>query len=190
MKRFVASRSIALVLRGVPGIYFHGLVGTVNDVEAVIHTKSKRDINRRSYDTKELLGHLKDHNSKLSYIVDQLGKLLTIRVEQAAFHPDGKQQIFMFSTEVFTVLRTSLNGQEHILALTNITDKEVSVEIDLAQLGVNETQWYDLVCQRGWMVCQRGWIAQEQELAVKLQPYDVIWLTPFVELEKSIESGC
>ncbi|MCK5529596.1 MAG: sugar phosphorylase, partial [Kiritimatiellae bacterium] len=31
VKRFIASRTIALVLQGVPGIYFHSIVGTEND---------------------------------------------------------------------------------------------------------------------------------------------------------------
>ncbi len=60
VKRYVASRSIALALRGVPAIYFHGLIGTRNDIEAVLRTKSKRDINRKVLHEEDLLDELKD----------------------------------------------------------------------------------------------------------------------------------
>jgi sucrose phosphorylase len=37
-------------------------------------------------------------------------------------------------------------------------------------------------------VGKRGWIAKDGKLDVTLQPYDVVWLIPFAELEKIIES--
>jgi sucrose phosphorylase len=40
------------------------------------------------------------------------------------------------------------------------------------------TNWYD---------SGRGWTAQQDKLVLTLQPYDVLWLTPFAELERSIE---
>ena len=70
---------------------------------------------------------------------------------------------------------------QHILALTNVSPQKFQLEIPLSLLGVAETQWYDLVCKRGWM-------AQEETLKLTLQHYDVVWLIPFVELEEIIES--
>ena len=205
VKRFVASRSIALVLRGVPGIYVHGLIGTRNDVETVLATKSKRDINRQVIDEKELIETLKDSKSNLFHIVSKLGRLLEIRVRQSAFHPNGKQQILMISPQVFAVFRISPDCNQHILALTNVTSRVCYLKISLFELGVegtyssdnlpelqpseaapfcvtpSETYWYDLVGKRGWKV-------QDQILELTLQPYEVIWLIPFVELETMIES--
>ncbi len=192
VKRFVASRSIALVLRGVPGIYLHGLIGTSNDIDAVLKTKSKRDINRTVIYEKDLVEAGKDPNSKLSYIERQLGRILEIRVQHCAFHPNGEQQILMVSPDVFAVLRISPQCDEHILTLTNITNRVCQIEIPLSKLKVKETSaivcatpeetyWYDLVGGRGWR-------AQGQKLEVTLQPYDVVWLIPLVELETSIES--
>ncbi|NET33207.1 MAG: sugar phosphorylase [Cyanothece sp. SIO1E1] len=180
VKRFVASRSIALVLRGVPGIYLHGLIGSLNDVETVLKTKSKRDINRQVVDQQDLVEALKDPKSKLSYIARRLGRLLQVRVQQSAFHPNGEQRILMISPDVFTVLRTSPAGNQHILALTNVTPRVCQIQIPVSELGIQENHWYGLVGQRGWMT-------QDQVLTVTLQPYDVVWLMPFVELEKSIE---
>jgi sucrose phosphorylase len=181
VKRFVASRSIALVLRGVPGIYFHGMLGTKNDIDAVLRSKVKRNINRRTLDEGELLQKAKDPNSKLSHILYQLGRLAELRVQNRAFHPNGDQQVMMLSKEVFAVLRTSPDGEEHILCLTNVANNISRAQVTLSELGIDEAQWYDLYGKRGWM-------AKGKKLDLTLQPYDVVWLIPFVELERSIES--
>jgi sucrose phosphorylase len=192
VKRFVASRSIALALRGVPGIYFHGLIGTANDIDTVLKTKSKRDINRKIIQKEDLDKESQDPNSKLSHIEHQLGRIREIRVRQRAFHPNGSQQILAIAPSVFALLRTSPDCEEHILTLTNVTSRVCRVEIPLSELKVDETSsivcqvpeetyWYDLIDKRGWKV-------REQKLQIVLQPYDVVWLIPFIELEKSIET--
>ena len=193
IKRFVASRSIALILKGVPGIYLHGLIGTSNDVDSVIKTKSKRDINRQIIEETTLDRDLKLPSSKLSQLTKALGRLLEIRVRQKAFHPQGKQHIFNFSPQCFVVLRISPDGTEHILTITNVSNQICQLEIPLAKLQLNNSQstfnknsennyWYDLIGNRGWRV-------QQQKIFLVLHPYDVIWLVPYVELEKNIETS-
>ena len=190
IKRFVASRSIALVLKGVPGIYLHGLIGTSNDVDTVIKTKSKRDINRQIISETALDKELKLPNSKLSQLTKALGKLLEIRVRQSAFHPQGEQQILELSARCFVVLRVAPDGNEHILTIVNISNQICQLEIPVAKLQLNNSKttldntannyWYDLVGNRGWRV-------QQQKIFLVLHPYDVVWLVPYVELERNIE---
>ncbi len=98
-----------------------------------------------------------------------------------AFHPNGEQKILTPAKDVFAVLRTAPGGGEHILTLTNVTDRAARLQLPLSEVGVNEVQWYDLYGKRGWM-------AKAQKLDLTLQPYDVMWLIPFRELERSIES--
>lgn len=181
VKRFVASRSIALALRGVPGIYFHGLIGSRNDVQLALRTKTKRDVNRTVVDEAYLARNLGEPGSKLNHISDQLGRLLEMRVRHKAFHPNAEQQVLLLSPSVFAVLRTSPGGDEHILALTNITERTCRLVVSPNEIGLGQSQWYDLVSGRGWM-------ARDSHLTVDLQPYDVLWLMPFSELERSIES--
>jgi sucrose phosphorylase len=181
VKRFVASRSIALVLRGIPGIYFHGMVGTKNDIDTVLKTKVKRDINRRTLDEREMLKKLEDPNSKLSLLSHQLGRLAELRVQYRAFHPNGEQHLLALDSAVFAVLRVSPEGDEHILTLTNVANRESRVKVALSEIGIEEDQWYDLYGKRGWM-------AQAQGLELTLQPYDVVWLIPYSELERRIEA--
>ena len=181
VKRFVASRSIAFVLQGVPAIYFHGLIGTYNDIGTVLKTKSKRDINRKRINEKELIEKLKDRNSKFSHITRQLYWIGYIRVHQCAFHPNGDQRVLMISPNIFTVLRISPDQEHHILTMTNVTGQDCRIEIPISELGVDEYHWYDLINKRGWM-------AKDQKLDIVFKPYDIIWLIPFSELEKIIES--
>ena len=171
VKRFVASRIIPLVLQGVPGIYLHSLIGTRNDIDAVLSTKSKRDINRTIIDEKAITEALKNPFSKVSRINRELGRLITIRTRQRAFHPNGNQRILMISPYIFSVLRASPDGDQYILALINVTDKVCHIEVSLSEIGIGEVQWYDLVSSVEWM-------ADEGKLYLTLQPYDTIWLEP------------
>ena len=182
VKRFVASRSIALVIRGIPGFYFHGLIGTLNDTESVLATKSKRDINRKVIDEKDIVEPLKNPLSKLSQIRNEFGRIMEIRRKEPAFHPNGEQHILTFSPAIFSVLRISPKGNEHILTLTNVTNKACCIEVPVSELGTQETHWYDLVGKKGKIA------NNHQKLEITMQPYDVIWLKPYGEIEKSIET--
>ncbi len=172
VKRFVASRIIALVLRGVPGIYMHSLIGSQNDIEAVLATESKRDINRTVIDGKAITEALQDPLSKLSRISREFGRLIAIRTKKRAFHPNGDQQVLMISSDIFAIMRISPDGDQYILTLTNVTNRVCRIEVPLSQLGIDENRWYDLVSGMEWM-------AEDQKICVTLFPYDVVWLEPF-----------
>jgi glycosidase len=178
VRRFVASRIIALVLQGVPGIYLHSLIGTRNDIEAVLASKTKRDINRTVIDAEAISKALEDPFSKVSRINRELGRLIKIRTKQQAFHPNGDQRILMLSPAIFSVLRTSPEKDQHILALTNVTSKVCKLKVSLSELGIGETHWYDLVSEVEWM-------AEGRELSITLNPYDIIWLETFCEAKKT-----
>ncbi len=170
-KRFVASRSIALVLQGVPGIYLHGLIGTANDINAVLKTNSKRAINRTLIDARAIEDTLKDPNSKLSHIDRELGALMAVRTSRRAFHPNGEQRVLSISPSVFTVLRISPEGDRCVLCLTNVTDNKCNVNVPRALLGADEIQWYDLVGKETFE-------ADGESLSLTMQPYEVMWLEP------------
>ncbi len=181
VKRYVALRSIPLVLRGVPGIYFHGLIGTSNDIDTVLKTKSKRDINRKVVDEAELGTAIEDPDSRLSHLQKQFVRILDLRVKYKAFHPNGEQRVLKISSDVFTVLRISPDREQHILALINVTDRVTEVAVPLNEKGLDRKNWYDLVGKRGWR-------AKGKRLSLTLKPYDVLWLIPFHDLEMIIES--
>jgi sucrose phosphorylase len=160
-----------MVLKGVPGIYLHSLIGTRNDIEAVLATNSKRDINRAVIDSRAINEALEDPFSKVSRINRELGRLITIRTQKRAFHPFGGQKILDIAPEIFALLRTSPDGTEKILALINVSSKACNLEIPLAELDSDETHWYDIVSGVEWM-------SDEGALYINMYPYDIVWLEP------------
>ena len=182
VKRFVASRCIALVLQGVPGIYIHGLIGTSNDINAVKTSNSNRAINRTVFDGDALIAKtLKDPNSKLFHINWELERIIPVRTKHRAFHPNGGQKILKISPHVFAVFRTSPEHDQHILSLTNVINDSISIQISIYSLDLTETEWNDLINGGEW-------IAERGELNVTLSPYEVVWLAPVNEIEKEIHS--
>ncbi|MDD5476227.1 MAG: alpha-amylase family glycosyl hydrolase [Syntrophales bacterium] len=181
VKRFVASRSIALALKGIPGIYLHGFIGSRSDIQLALRTGVKRDVNRSIIDETQLTRAIVEPGSKLHHIIDRLGRLLEIRVRHESFHPNGAQRVLSLGPDVFALMRISPSDSMHILAITNVTERRSRIEISCGELGFVESQWYDLVAGRGLVV-------RDGKLAVELEPYDVLWLAPFSEIERSIES--
>jgi len=174
VKRFVASRIIALIIQGVPGVYLHSLIGTRNDIEAVTVSHAKRDINRRIIDEDLIKKALSDPLSKVSRIGRELGRLLAIRTAQPAFHPNADQKILYLAPPIFAVLRTAPGRIQRILALVNVSNQVCKVEVPLSQLESDDEYWFDLVSEMEWAV-------DEGKLFLSVLPYDVIWLEPRTE---------
>jgi len=174
VKRYIASRSIAMVLQGVPAAYIHGIVGTPNDHNLAKKTGVNRDVNRGAIDSRVFAEALKDPRSKNSLLRKNNSRLMLIRTSQRPFHPHGSQRVLMTSPAVFTVLRTSPEEDQHLLTMTNVTNRECTIEIPLSELTLEETRWYDLVCEKEWR-------AENSTLSITLQPYDVMWLKPLSE---------
>ena len=81
----------------------------------------------------------------------------------------------MISPDLFTVLRISPEEDQHILTMTNVTDRVCSIKIPFSELRVEEMRWYDLIGEKEYMV-------KNMKLSITLEPYDVIWLIPSNEL--------
>jgi len=174
VKRYIASRSIALVLQGVPGIYAHGAVGSSNDHEAVQRTKVKRDVNRAVIHVEQITERLKYPGSRIALLARHWPVLSLTRTRERAFHPQGDQRVLMTSPHVFTVLRTSPEGDQYVLTMTNVANKACDVEVSLSDLGLDALHWHDLTGDRPVA-------AGSKTLAIHLQPYDVVWLKAIEE---------
>jgi glucosylglycerate phosphorylase len=178
VKRYIASRSILLVIQGVPGIYVHGFMGTVNDHGRVKETGVKRDVNRGFINSEEVERELTDPESKLSLIRLYGGRLYRTRTRHRAFHPRGLQKVLHLSSDVFAAVRHSPEGDECILAVTNVTGREIQLDVPLSEVGAEERQWQDLLSETSWE-------AQPGVLNITLEPYGVIWLKPARETRET-----
>ena len=169
--RYIASRAIAFVLIGVPGIYIHGFLGSKNDAEAVLEEGHTRSINRKTIKKKDLIKELNDTSSNIYKISGKLVQLIQIRSKEKAFHPNADQKVLNISNDVFVVKRTSLDRKESILTITNITKNETSVNLDRNQITKNDA---DLNFDE--LVSQKTIHCKEKTVSFTLKPYQILWL--------------
>ncbi len=168
---FIASRAMALALQGVPGIYLHSFFGTRNDIDVVSCPIFKREVNRKALDYNTLTKAIDDPDTLTSKIIRKLNSIISLRTKQSAFHPNGAQKILKVKPEIFAVLRTSPNEDQHILSLINITDDEIQIAIPLREVQVLKQEWYDLISQDKHTF-------KDENISLTLKPYDIVWLEP------------
>ena len=167
--RFIASRSIALVLRGVPGIYLPSLIGSKNDVEAVVETGSRRSINRTRIQEKRLFSAFLSDPSSVSYtIARRYLALIEARVREPAFHPGAPQRVVFLSPSIFSLIRRSRDGSRRVWCLVNVTEQQVDLELSLGDKG-----FPSLVRD---LLSGKEYAASSGTLSLALAPYQVIWL--------------
>ena len=167
-RKFLSSQGLMLALRGVPGIYFHSLVGTENDTEGVRQAGHNRSINRRKFDRQELRQNLSDEGSLQRRIFDGYRRMLAVRIAQPAFHPDAEQTFLESPHPALVALkRVSLDGCQEILVLLNVGEQAITVDLDTFSgldvgMGVSE----DLLCHEP--VVDREYV---------VPPYGIAWLS-------------
>ena len=167
--RFLLSQTVALSLRGVPGIYLHSLLGTPNDHKRVEVTGMTRAINRHQWDMDELSALLEVPESSTSILMNEYSRRIKIRREQPAFHPDAEQLVLDLDDHLLGIMRVAENGQK-IVALYNFTKtfRTVNTAALRALLGTGIDEWVDLLSE-----CSLS--TENGEL--KLKPYACHWLT-------------
>ncbi|NOY99461.1 MAG: sugar phosphorylase [Chloroflexi bacterium] len=170
--RFLAAQAIMLALRGVPGIYFHSLVGSQNWEEGVAQTGRYRTINRQKLQLDELEAELADPRSLRHHVYQGFHHLLDVRQGHPTFHPFGEQEILPIHPAVFSLLRTSPDGDEHLLCLQNISHESHEITLDLSPLPFNQADSViDIISNKRFSII-------DQKLQLCLAPYEVLWLGP------------
>lgn len=174
VQRYLASRSIALVLMGVPGVYLHGLLGSKNDAETVLEQRDLRSINRKIIRKSELVRALEDPNTTTHKVSFRLAAMIRKRNREKAFHPNAPQQVLKVADAFFVVHRTTIDGKEHILAITNVTHYNQYFRCDLSLLKISPKEWHDILSGR--IVA-----AANNVLSFSVKPYEIFWLKAVME---------
>jgi sucrose phosphorylase len=171
VRRFMASQAIMLSLAGVPGVYVHSILGSRSYREGVQRTGRNRTINREKLLRLELENSLTDASSLRYRIFQAYTYLLRVRTAQRAFHPNGGQKVLLGNRALFVVLRTSMDGQEKILCLHNVSPEVQNLQITPEQFGVQRRGMItDLVTGTRYLVTGDG------RLSLNVEPYQVLWL--------------
>ena len=159
--RFMVSQAIALAFMGMPGIYVHSLLGSRNWNAGVQQTGRLRTINREKLQAAELEAALDDAGSLRARVFEAYRHLITVRTAERAFHPNAPQEVLQLHPALFTLLRTTPDGDERIVAIHNVANHPVPLDVDALPLGKNA---HDLISGRA--------VSGPLELA----PYQVAWL--------------
>ena len=167
VERFLCAHSIMFALEGIPAVYIQSIFGSHNDLERLEHTQRNRSINRHIWDEFKLEKELSDRQSPHASIFTELKRLLSIRKKQSAFHPNATQYTLHISDDIFAFWRQSINRDQSIFCISNVTATEKLINLRDINL-INTDEWKDLIGGRLYFN------TQEQ---LSLSPYQVLWIS-------------
>lgn len=124
VQRFLLTQSVMLAMPGVPGIYYHSIVGSENDRQAAIESQINRRINRAKLDYDQLADALGDTESIRSLVFLRYKTMLSTRKIEPAFDPFGPAR-YARQGPVFIIRRGE--GDDSVCAVHNFSAEKVSV---------------------------------------------------------------
>ena len=162
IKRMLLSQGTALAMPGVPGIYFHSLVGSRNYHDGVKHTGINRAINRETFNVDWLEKELSQQGSLPKTMFDSYKRLISIRTNEKAFNPFGNFVFYDLDPRLFVMEQGCSENIERVLAIHNFSNEEVTFIIpDEITLPLN-----DLLSS----------YKVDASKVVLLEPYQMMWL--------------
>lgn len=159
LARFILAHAILLVFPGVPAIYIQSVLGSRNDYAGVESLGYNRAINRQKYDLPDIEEQLQDENSLRHKVCQKLLQLISVRKNQAAFHPDSHFTAKSYADNILIVQRGAKDGSS-ILALFNLS---------------NKAQPYPLA-DKNYRDLLTGEVINGSQ-NYEMQPYQVLWLS-------------
>lgn len=141
IRKMMLTQSIMLAMPGVPGIYFHSLVGSRNYYKGAEESGIKRRINREKLNFNDFAREVSDKESLRHKIFSSYKKIVKIRTNQIAFNPLGKAKYPKTDNNKIFVIQREHQG-ETIYAVYNFSCEEIQIKA-LAPIVydlLNETQ--------------------------------------------------
>ncbi|WP_341936304.1 alpha-amylase family glycosyl hydrolase [Marinimicrobium sp. C2-29] len=167
--RLLCSQIIMMSLEGIAAFYIHALFATPNDLDKLEATQHNRSINRTNWLLSELEELLQDPNTPQHRIFHELKRLIQIRCEQPAFHPNATQFTLHVQPEVFGFWRQSMQRTQSIFCLNNLSDTPQSISLSNINL-ISTDSWRDLIS---------GESIDDLHGTLTLTPYQCVWLTNY-----------
>ncbi|MFT5927465.1 MAG: sucrose phosphorylase [Candidatus Azotimanducaceae bacterium] len=165
--RFIAAHIIMIGLDGIPAFYIHSLLGTPNDHTRVEMTANNRAINRHIWNSDLLSTQLADKTSTHSIVLASMKRIIAIRKQQPAFHPNATQYTLHLGEGIFAFWRQSRRREQSIFCIHNITAKPIKLSLTSVNL-INTQHWYDLFTAE---------LFDDLTAMITLTPYQCLWLT-------------
>jgi sucrose phosphorylase len=163
---YLAAHTLILVFAGVPLVYINSLMCLPNNHDGMEKRGFNRAINRRSLNRKELSSILDQQNADPTNLFEELKRIVKIRRAQRAFHPQAGQSHVNLGDEVFGLLRTSEDGFQKILCITNICSRLVKLDVEKVPVSFRRTLT-DLLTN----------VQIDLDNGLQLDPYGTYWLS-------------
>ena len=167
IKRMLVTQATVLAMPGVPGIYFHSMVGSQNYKDGVKHSGINRTINREKYNIDWLEKELSTLGSLAKTIFDSYKRMISIRINEEAFNPFGEFNFLSLDDRVFIIDKFNIKKTTRILALNNYSNEKVTItlpkEIKLPLCDILSSSF-----------CDKS--TEKNELTITLEPYQIMWL--------------
>lgn len=173
-RKFLASQAIMLMLRGVPGIYIHSLLGSQNWREGVEETGRNRTINREKLNLEGVVKELNEPGTLRNRIFSGFSRMLEARRSSKAFHPAGRMEILPLTGPLFGLVRISPKQDERVICLVNLAPEAVQATFsNTVAPGATRKGFNELISGETMVPTQSG-----REMSFQLEPYGVYWLSP------------
>lgn len=167
VERFIASQTIMMSVEGIPAFYIQSFLASENDEALAAKTGQNRSLNRKQWDVDEVNTRIADSESTLAKVFYELRRRIDIRKRQKAFHPDATQFTLHIKSGMFGFWRQSLDRQQSLFVVTNITHEQKLLSLRDLNLYAS-TDWVDLLTNTT--------IDPENEELV-LAPYQTVWIS-------------
>ncbi len=168
IERFLCSQAIMMSLEGIPAFYIHSLLATSNDYARLQKTGRNRSLNRHQWEEVLLEAVLQDPESPHARVLRELSRLIQVRRQQPAFHPNATQYtLHPLNPALFVFWRQSMQRDQSIFSIHNLSDRPQDLDLAMLNLLIIDP-WCDLISG-----CE---IADIYE-TFQLQPYQSAWIT-------------
>lgn len=124
-QRFLLTQSVMLAMPGVPGIYYHSILGSENDRQAAIDSGINRRINRQKLTSSTLQDELADATTLRHLVFTGYRELMNARRDDDAFDPFGTAK-YQRQGKVFIIHRVSESGDVYALHNFSSDSSEVT----------------------------------------------------------------
>ncbi|MCD0461386.1 alpha-amylase family glycosyl hydrolase [Roseiconus lacunae] len=159
VQRFLLTQSVMLTMPGVPGIYYHSIVGSENDRQAAIDSKINRRINRAKLHYPSLAAELERPDTIRSQVFNRYKTMLTARGGEPLLAPFVAAE-YHSAGPVFVIRRSNDGGT--LFAVHNFSDSDEAITLPGEKLT-------DLLTGQ-----QLG--SGSDVTSITLQPFEFRWL--------------
>ncbi|MCL2792225.1 MAG: sugar phosphorylase [Spirochaetaceae bacterium] len=182
INKFIASQAIMIALQGVPGIYVHSIIGSLNYSKGVEITKANRTINREKFDYKTVKKELDDKKSSRTIILSKFKRLLDVKRKEKAFHPQSEQIILPGSDNLFAFLKIPKGIKSKkkcsisfgaVLCIYNMSGKILKYSPEWKNFDLSgSAKFKDIITGKK----SSAFAVSDGSIKITLQPWEFAWI--------------